>query len=78
MDFFSNRSHSYHYDPDNGVIVELLENEVQNEFMRPFIETIRQQSITGDNQAKIAISWSAYSLQREQVYQDCNGLILSL
>jgi len=55
-DFFSNKSHSYHYDPDNGVIVELLENEVQNEFMRPFIEMIRQRSITGDDQAKIAIS----------------------
>jgi hypothetical protein len=38
------------------VIVELLENEVQNEFMRPFIEMIRQRSITGDDQAKIAIS----------------------
>ena len=55
-DFFSNKSHSYHYDPDNGVIVDLLENEVQNEFMRPFIEMIRQRSITGDDQAKIAIS----------------------
>jgi hypothetical protein len=54
--FFSNKSHSYHYDPDNGVIVELLENEVQNEFMRPFIEMIRQRSITGEDQAKIAIS----------------------
>ena len=55
-DFFSNKSHSYHYDPDNGVIVELLENEVQNEFMRPFIEMIRQRSITSEDQAKIAIS----------------------
>jgi hypothetical protein len=55
-DFFSNTSHSYHYDPENGVIIELLENEVQNEFMRPFIEMIRKRSITSDDQAKIAIS----------------------
>jgi hypothetical protein len=55
-DYFSNKSHSYHYDPDNGVIVELLENDVQNEFMRPFIEMIQKQSTTGDDQAKIAIS----------------------
>ena len=55
-DFFSNKSHTYHYDPDNGVIVELLENEVQNEFMRPFIDMIRKQSGTSDDQAKIAIS----------------------
>jgi hypothetical protein len=55
-DFFSNKSHSHHYDPDNGVIVDLLENEVQNEFMRPFIEMIRKRSITSDDQAKIAIS----------------------
>jgi hypothetical protein len=55
-DFFSNKSHSYHYDPDNGVIVELLENEVQNEYMRPFIDMIRKRSITSDDQAKNAIS----------------------
>ena len=55
-DFFSGKSHSYHYDPENGVIVELLENEVQNEYMRPFIEMIRKRSITSDDQAKIAIS----------------------
>jgi hypothetical protein len=55
-DFFSTRSHSYHYDPDNGVIMDLLENEVQNEYMRPFIEMVRKRSITNDDQAKIAIS----------------------
>jgi hypothetical protein len=55
-DFFSNKSHSYHYDPDTGVIVELLENEDQNENMRPFIDMIRKRSPTGDDQAKIAIS----------------------
>jgi hypothetical protein len=55
-DFFSTRSHSFHYDPDNGVIMDLLENRVQNEFMLPFIEMIRKRSVTSDDQAKIAIS----------------------
>ena len=55
-DFFSSKSHSYHYDPDNGVIMDLLENEVQNENMRLFIDMIRKRSITSDDQAKIAIS----------------------
>jgi hypothetical protein len=55
-DFFSNKSHSYRYDPDTGVIVALLENEVQNENMRPFIDMIRKRSTTTDDQAKIAIS----------------------
>ncbi len=55
-DFFSSRSHSYHYDPENGVIMDLLENQIQNDYMRPFIETIRIRSITSDEQAKIAIS----------------------
>ena len=55
-DLFSNKSHSYHYDPETGVIVALLENEVQNENMRPFIDMIRKRSTTGDDQAKIAIS----------------------
>jgi hypothetical protein len=34
-DFFSNKSHSYHYDPDNGVIVDLLENEVRMNLCDP-------------------------------------------
>ena len=55
-DFFSGKSHSFYYDPDNGVIMDLLENTVQNEFMLPFIDMIRKRSITGDDQAKIAIS----------------------
>jgi len=55
-DFFSNKSHSYHYDPETGVIIELLENEVQNENMRPFIDMIRKRSTTNDDQARIAIS----------------------
>ena len=55
-DFFSGTSHSFHYDPDTGVIMDLLENRVQNEFMLPFIDMIRKQSTTGDDQAKIAIS----------------------
>ena len=55
-DFFSNKSHSYHYDPETGVIVALLENEVQNENMRLFIDMIRKRSTTSDDQAKIAIS----------------------
>ena len=55
-DYFSKKSHSYHYDPETGVIVDLLENEVQNENMRPLIEMIRKQSDTSDDQAKIAIS----------------------
>jgi len=55
-DFFSNKSHSYHYDPETGVFIELLENEVQNENMQPFIDMIRKQSTTSDDQARIAIS----------------------
>ena len=55
-DFFSDMSHSHRYDPDTGVIMDLLENAVQNEYMRPFVEMIRKRSITGDDQAKIAIS----------------------
>jgi hypothetical protein len=55
-DFLSNKTHSYHYDPETGIIVDLLENADQNEFMRPFLETIRKRSITPDDQARIAIS----------------------
>jgi hypothetical protein len=55
-DFFSGKSHSFYYDPDTGVIMDLLENTVQNEFMLPFIDMIRKRSVTGDDQAKIAIS----------------------
>jgi hypothetical protein len=55
-DFFSSVSHSHRYDPDTGVLMDLLENAVQNEYMRPFVEMIRKRSITGDDQAKIAIS----------------------
>ena len=55
-DFFANKSHSYHYDPDNGVIMDLLENVVQNEYMQPFIDMIRKRSVTSDDPAKIAIS----------------------
>jgi hypothetical protein len=55
-DFFSGKSHSFYYDPDNGVIMDLLENRVQNEFMLPFIDMIRKRSTTSDDQAKIAIS----------------------
>jgi hypothetical protein len=55
-DFLSSNTHSYHYDPETGVIVDLLENADQNEFMRPFLETIRKRSINPDDQARIAIS----------------------
>jgi hypothetical protein len=55
-DFFSGKSHSFYYDPDNGVIMDLLENTVQNEYMLPFIDMIRKRSVTSDDQAKIAIS----------------------
>jgi len=55
-DFLSNKSHSHHYDPDTGVIIELLEDQEQNEFMRLFIDMIRKRSATSDDQAKIAIS----------------------
>ena len=36
--------------------MDLLENQIQNDYMRPFIEMIRTRSITSDEQAKIAIS----------------------
>jgi hypothetical protein len=38
------------------VIAELLDNEDQNENMRPFIDMIRKRSTTSDDQAKIAIN----------------------
>ena len=78
-DFFFNRSHSYHYDPENGVIMDLLENQIQNDYMRPFIETIRIRSITSDEQAKIAISLVQRIPDNGNRYaRNYDGMVLSL
>jgi hypothetical protein len=55
-DFLSDKIHSYHYDPETGVITDLLENADQNVYTRPFLETIRKRSGIPDDQARIAIS----------------------
>jgi len=55
-DSLSGKIHSYHNDPETGVIADLLENADQNVYMRPFLETIRKRSVVPDDQARIAIS----------------------
>ena len=56
VDHFSKESHTYRYDPEKEVIMELLENDYQNEYLQPLIETIRKESNNPDDQAKIAVS----------------------
>jgi len=56
-DYFSKESHTYRYDAEKEVIVELLENDYQDEYLQPLIEAIRKKSNNPDTQAKIAISF---------------------
>jgi len=55
-DYFSKKGHSYHYDPEKEVVMPLLENEYQDDNVRPLIELIRKSSTNPDEQSKIAIS----------------------
>jgi hypothetical protein len=55
-DYFSKESHSYYNDADKEVIMELLENSYQDEYLQPFIDSIRKSSTNPDDQAKIAVS----------------------
>jgi hypothetical protein len=55
-DFFSKESHSYYNDFEKETINELLENDDQDEYLQPLIQSIQQQSNNPDDQAKIAIS----------------------
>jgi hypothetical protein len=54
--YFSTFGHTYTNDPEKEVIMELLENDYQDEYLRPFVETIREKSNNPDDQAKIAVS----------------------
>jgi len=68
-DYFSKESHTYRYDYVDEVIMELLENHYQDEYLELLIEKIKKTSSSPDSQARIAISlvqhipysWSRYS-----------------
>jgi hypothetical protein len=53
-DYFSKEDHSYHYDMDQETIMELLENPVQDENIKPLIEQIKNHPV--NEQPRIAIS----------------------
>lgn len=55
-DYFATEDHSYRYDPDKEVFLELLQNNYQDEYLDPFIQKIKGLSSSRDEQAKIAIS----------------------
>ena len=68
-EYFSKESHTYRYDYVNEVIMELLENSYQDEYLEPLIEQIKKTSSSPETQARIAISlvqhmpysWSRYT-----------------
>lgn len=55
-DHLAEEDHSYRYDPDQEVIMELLRNEYQDESLDSLIQKIHSLSSSSDEQAKIAIS----------------------
>lgn len=55
-DHFSKESHSYYNNFEKETIDELLQNDDQDEYLQPLIQSIKQQSNNPDDQAKIAIS----------------------
>lgn len=55
-DYFSKERHSLPYGEEREMITNRLENASQDEYLQPFIETIRKRSPGPDDQAKIAIS----------------------
>lgn len=68
-EYFSKESHTYRYDYVNEVIMELLKNSYQDEYLEPLIEQIEKTSSSPDTQARVAISlvqhipysWNRYS-----------------
>lgn len=67
-DYFSKEDHSYRYDVQKEVFLELLENSYQDEYIAPLLNAIKSTSSNPDSQAKVAISmvqhmpysWSEY------------------
>jgi hypothetical protein len=55
-DYFFTERHTSYTGEGNDVIFNLLENDYQDEYLQPLIETIRKRSPDPDDQAKIAIS----------------------
>ncbi|MCK9592925.1 MAG: hypothetical protein M0Q91_13050 [Methanoregula sp.] len=55
-DYFSDERHSSLSGPEKDVISDLLGNDYQDEYLKPFIESIRSRSQNSDDHAKIAIS----------------------
>lgn len=55
-EYLSKEDHTYRYDPVNEVIMELLRNSYQDEYLEQFIEGIKRTSSNSDTQAKVAIS----------------------
>ncbi len=55
-EYFSKEDHSYRYDPEKEVFLELLENKYQDEYLAPLLNSIKSASGTSDGQAKVAIS----------------------
>lgn len=56
VDYFAKESHSYYDDAEQEVIMELLEDDLQDEYMAPIITQIKKESTSPDEQARIAIS----------------------
>lgn len=67
-DYFSKEDHSYRYDVEKEVFLELLENPYQDEYLAPLLNALKSTSSNPDSQAKVAISmvqhmpysWSEY------------------
>ena len=55
-DYLAKEDHSYYYDYEEEVIMELLENGYQDEYLETFLEEVRGLSKSPDIQAKIVIS----------------------
>ncbi len=68
-DYFSKESHTYRYNYVDEVIMELLKDSYQDEYLDPFIEQIKKTSSSPEAQARVAISlvqhipysWNRYS-----------------
>lgn len=68
-EYFSKESHTYRYNYVDEVIMELLKNSYQDEYLDPFIEQIEKTSSSPETQARVAISlvqhipysWNRYS-----------------
>ncbi|WP_298668479.1 AN1-type zinc finger protein [uncultured Methanofollis sp.] len=68
-DYFSKESHTYYSDFVDEVVLELVENSYQDEYMAPLLMQIQKTSNSPDAQARIAVSlvqhipysWSRYA-----------------